>query len=192
MKRQSSYLLASTLGVAIILLIGGPRWSRAIRATSNAEAAFRDGLFQARLDTQDGRKPHIASGRWNADRDRALFMAGYQQGYREFSESHPGKLAELNAAERAGLRDGLLDGARDHEASQPFQVNKTDNYRNAGSGHLEVSSDPDRYKEDYRQAYSNGYQLGYFSQPEQEGSKTPSGTSGHPKWFEVLLRSPAK
>jgi hypothetical protein len=155
------------------------------------EAAFRDGLFQARLDTQNGRKPHITSGRWNEDHDRALFISGYQQGYREFSESHPGRLTELNAAERLGLRDGMEDGAGDQRASRPFQVNKTDNYRNAGSGSLEAV-DPDRYKADYRQAYSNGYQLGYFSQPEQEGSKTPNGTSGHLKWFEVLLRSPVK
>lgn len=192
MKRQSSYVLASTLGIAIILLIGGPRWSRTIRATRNTEAAFRDGLFQSRLDAQNGRKPHITSGRWNTDRDRALFITGYQQGYREFSESHPGKLTEPNAAELAGFRDGMLDGARDRRASQPFQVTKKDNYRNADSAHLEVNSDPARYKEDYRQAYSNGYQLGYYSQSGQEELKTPSDTSSRLKWFEVLLRSPAK
>ena len=192
MKKQSSYVLASTLGIAIILLIGGPRWSRTIRPTRNTEAAFRDGLFQARLDSQKARKPDITSGRWNTDRDRALFIAGYQQGYREFSESHPGKLMEPNAAELAGFQDGILDGARDRRTSQPFQVNKMDNYRNAGSAHLEVNSDPERYKEDYRQAYCNGYQLGYYSQPGQEELKTPSDTSSRLKWFEELLRNPTK
>jgi hypothetical protein len=179
MKRESSYVLASTLGIAIISLIGGlPRWfqTERVSATRNVEAAFRDGLFQARLDAQNGRKPHIASGRWNAERDRALFITGYEQGYREFFKSHSGKLAEPNAAELAGHRDGMLDGARHRKASQPFQVDKTDNYRNIGAGSLEANSDSENYKRDYRQAYSTGYQRGYYSQ--QEELKAPSDTSG--------------
>lgn len=180
MKRESSYVLASTLGIAIVSLIGGmPRWFRTerVNATRNIEAAFRDGLFQARLDAQNGRKPYIVSGRWNSDRDRALFISAYQQAYREFSKAHSAKLAELNPAELAGYRDGMLDGARHRGASQPFQVNKTDNYRNIGSRPLEANSDSENYKQDYRQAYSNGYQEGYYSQPGQEESKA-TDTSG--------------
>ena len=81
---------------------------------------------------------------------------------------------EPNAAELAGYRDGMLDGARHRRASQPLQINTTDNYRNAGHGYLEVNSDPEKYQHDYRLAYSNSYQEGYYSQPEQEESKTAS------------------
>ncbi len=55
------------------------------------EAAFRDGLFLAHFDAQHGRKAHIASGRWSSDADRALFIAGYRQGYDEFSKTRSGK-----------------------------------------------------------------------------------------------------
>jgi hypothetical protein len=174
MKRQSLYVFASTLGFMIVWLVAvsahGPKIEPG-NGGPGVDAASRDGRFQARLDAQNGRKPHISIGRWSTNRDRALFIAGYQQGYREFSEAHSGKSMESNAAELAGKQDGMLDGARHRLASQPFQVDKTDTYRNAGQ---EVNSDPERYKRDYRQAYSVGYQEGYYSQPEQEKLETAS------------------
>jgi hypothetical protein len=176
---MKSLVLTSTLGIALILLIGGsPRWPQTTgSATRDTDAAFRDGLFQARLDAQNGRKPHIASARWTTNGDRALFIAGYQQGYRQFAEAHLGRLMEPDAAELAGHRDGMLDGARHRRASQPFQVSKTDNYHAAGPGDLELNSDPGRYKKDYRLAYSNGYQEGYYSQ-EQEELKAANSKAG--------------
>jgi hypothetical protein len=95
MKRKA--FLVAGLMLAIASIVGtvvsakGPR-----TATGNVnqmvEAAFRDGLFQAKLDVQNGRGPHLATGRWSTTSDRALFVAGYQQGYREFSEANAGKL----------------------------------------------------------------------------------------------------
>jgi hypothetical protein len=41
------------------------------------DAASRDGLSQGRLDAERGRKQHLASGRWNLDADRRLFVSGY-------------------------------------------------------------------------------------------------------------------
>src|ERR1700730_18216576 len=174
------YILA--LGFMIVWLAAvsahGPKIARG-NASQAIDAAFRDGRFLARLDAQNGRRRRIASGGWSTNRDRALFITGYQQGYREFSEAHSGQLMEPNAAELAGYRDGMLDGARHRGASQPLQINTTDNYRNAGHEYLELNSDPEKYKHDYRLAYSNGYQEGYYSQPEQEESKTASDPLGH-------------
>lgn len=103
MKRESLLVLVLILGLAGTSLI-------AVRASSSAtsdedsnratDGAFRDGLFQAKLDAQNGREPHIASGRWSTSADRASFTAGYQRGYREFSEAHaarPAKQARLAA-----------------------------------------------------------------------------------------------
>ena len=45
-------------------------------------AAFRDGVFQARLSVQRGEAEHLSIGRWNSEQDRAAFIAGYQQSYR--------------------------------------------------------------------------------------------------------------
>jgi hypothetical protein len=80
-------LIASVVGA--VVSANGPR-SATVNASQLAEAAFRDGQFQARLDVQNGRGPHVASGRWSTASDRALFVAGYQQGYREYSEAHAG------------------------------------------------------------------------------------------------------
>jgi len=43
-------------------------------------------------------------------------------------------------------------------------VEKTANYRNAGQGFLEAKAHPEEYIRFYRQAYSNGYQQGYYLQ----------------------------
>src|SRR5204862_152162 len=72
--------------------------------------------------------------------------------------------AEPTAAELAGYCDGTLDGAADRVKAQPFQVEKTANYRTAGQGYLEANANPEVYVKFYRKAYSNGYQQGYYLQ----------------------------
>jgi hypothetical protein len=167
MKRQSSFVLVSTLGVAIIVLVGALRhWPQTVTpdAARHANAAFRDGLFQARLDVQNGRKARIASGRWSTDQDRASFVAGYEQTYRELSDARSAKPAAPTATELAGYRDGKLDGTRDRKTAQLFQMNKTENYRKAD--------------QDYRAAYSTGYQVAYYAGTESADLKTISEKSG--------------
>jgi hypothetical protein len=167
MSRQSSFTLTSTLGVAILLVVGGlfhgPR-ATAPDAWPRVDAAFRDGLFQAKLDVQGGRKARIASGRWSSDQDRASFIAGYQQTYRQLAGAAAVKLAAPTAIELAGYRDGKLDGTRDRQAAQPFQGNKSEIYRKAD--------------QHYRESYTNGYQEGYYSGTKSVDLKTISEKSG--------------
>ncbi len=60
----------------------------------------------------------------------------------------------------------MVDGARHRRAAQPFQVSKTDNYRNAG-GYGDNNAN-------YRDAYSNGYQAGYYLPQESAELRTIS------------------
>lgn len=156
MRMQSSYALASALGFAMILTVGGayrsPK-SATLDTRPHGDAAFRDGMFQARRDVESQRKPRIASGRWSTDKDRASFIAGYKQTYRELAAGSA-NLAALSPTEMAGYRDGRLDGAHDRKTAQRFHATRTESYRKA-----------DQF---YRDAYANGYQEGYFS-----GSKGP-------------------
>jgi hypothetical protein len=48
-----------------------------------SNAAFRDGLYQGKLDAQHGSKPHIRSARWSAEPDRLAFVSGYRLGYQD-------------------------------------------------------------------------------------------------------------
>ena len=168
MKRHSLFILDVSLGLAIVALVGVSAYRPRVVAGKGQQQAidapFRDGLYQAKLDVQDGRAPRLSTGRWGNNADRAVFIAGYEQGYREYSEAQSGKLAEPTAAELAGYCDGTLDGAADRIKAQPFQVEKTANYRNAGQGFLEAKAHPEEYIRFYRQAYSNGYQQGYYLQ----------------------------
>jgi hypothetical protein len=159
-----------TMIVASALLlsagIGAGMSGHGARAAANgkqSDAAYRDGAYQAKIDVSERRKPHLACGRWSSDQDRASFIQGYEQTYRELAEARSPKLGTFTPAELTGFRHGVLDGLRHRKAAQPFQVSKTENYRNADLG--------------YRQAYSNGYQQGYYSQPDAADLNTISQTS---------------
>jgi hypothetical protein len=161
MATQSPYVL--TMGIAIGLLVGisVPRSQvRVAEAAPIVDAAFRDGVFQAKLDLQNARKPHLMAGRWNSNADRALFIAGYKQVYNEPAAAS-GKLARPNAAELAGYGDGISDGAVHRAAAQQFQGDKTSNFRKGGQ--IPEITAPSALS-DYRLAYMNGYQLGYYAQ----------------------------
>jgi hypothetical protein len=162
---QSSALMS--MGIAVGLLIGfsvrGPQ-TVTRHSTQVVDAAFRDGMFQAKLDVQSGRRPHVASGRWNTNADRALFIAGYQQVYREAVEANAGKLPKPAPAEVTGYWDGILDGGAHRASSRQFQPEKTNNYLSAGQGLPELHDDAGKYQRDYRHAYLNGYQQGYYAQ----------------------------
>ena len=56
------------------------RQAHAENPTRVGDAAFRDGLFQGKLALQRGLTKDPAIGRWNTERDRAFFVAGYQNG----------------------------------------------------------------------------------------------------------------
>jgi hypothetical protein len=45
--------------------------------------AYRDGLYLGRFTAERGSPRHVVSGRWATTDNRALFAAGYEQGYGE-------------------------------------------------------------------------------------------------------------
>jgi len=165
MKKQTALLLLLVLCVALGMVAASSHGLGGALAVKQADAAFRDGAYQAKIDVASGRKAHFSSGRWSTDQDRASFIAGYEEAFRRLS----GKLAEPTPAELAGYRDGVVDGARHRLAALPFQLNKTENYRRAG-GYAQA----DTNLANYRGAYSNGYQEGYYLPQESAELRTIS------------------
>ena len=141
----------------------------------DADAAFRDGVYQAKIDVAAGRTPRFRVGRWNSEADRASFVAGYQQSYRRFAEA-AGRLPELSAAELVGYPDGVTDGRLHRSTARPFQFDQTDNYRNADRGYSAAQVDHETYRQHYRQAYSDGYRQGYYSAQDRALLKPMSAT----------------
>lgn len=132
-------------------------------------AAFRDGLFLGGLDGSQGNRPHFSSGRWSTDAGRASYIHGYQTGYRSALAKR--SAPAVDPAEFAGYRDGMWDGASDRSNARPFHAAKTGNYQRASHGYAEVSTQRNQHAAAYRQAYSNGYQAGYYyRQLERMGS----------------------
>jgi hypothetical protein len=81
MKTISLFALALTLGMGTASMLNPDNHNSNQAIVQNADAAFRDGLYLGKLAAQAGAEPHVARGRWATVGDRALFSAGYQEGY---------------------------------------------------------------------------------------------------------------
>jgi hypothetical protein len=155
-----------TAGLAVGLVIG--MFARTPEATSRntsqmIDAAFRDGVYLAQLDAQNGKKPHLMSGRWSANADRAMFIVGYEQAYQEAAGTREAKSPKADAAEVAGYLDGMADGAADGASSHAFRSDRTANYASARHDAAPTGADVAKFQEEYRSAYANGYQQGYYA-----------------------------
>jgi hypothetical protein len=102
-------------------------------------AAFRDGMYLAKLAVQEGRGPQVSPARWAAEPDRQAFTAGYQRGY----AAHGAGSAKVEATDGA-LRDGLYLGAMD--ARQGKQ-------RHIASGRWATGKDRSSFVYGYIRAY---------------------------------------
>jgi len=126
-----SYLLTAILSVGFTLIGEGavtatkPGVASADQVTN---AAFRDGRYQAKLDFENGRRPHLSIGRWSAAADRASYVAGYRQAYPQF--------LSLNLGSEAGVEPGKLtsiqessDSIHNEVSLAQFQLGKEAPYR---------------------------------------------------------------
>jgi hypothetical protein len=86
--RLSVYLavVATPWGLATLGLLGRaslPRQLNTVNAVQETDGAYCDGLFLGKLDGQLGRSSRPSIGRWNTEKDRSSFRAGYEKGYKE-------------------------------------------------------------------------------------------------------------
>jgi len=159
--------IASLAGLSAIATFSFIQWSGSngsnVDAKKAANAAFRDGAFQARLAAERGDDPHVSVGRWSNAADRKAYVAGYQQTYLEAQRKHEGltvaqgttpKLDESNSAYRDGEFQARLaaeNGQKPHLSSGRW------------------SKDTDR------RAYVAGYQQAYLQALGEDGITVPQG-----------------
>ena len=65
MKKQSAFVVLAVLCVGLGLVVVSSRGVRVALVVKQADAAYRDGAYQAKIDVDRGRKPHVSSGRWS-------------------------------------------------------------------------------------------------------------------------------
>jgi hypothetical protein len=129
------------------------------------DAATRDGAFLAKLDVESGRKPRLAIGRWSTNGDRALFIDGYEAGYQQAIAARSQGRLKADAAERTAYQQGVADGTADQAASLPFRPEKTNSsYLKLTKTSSQRDGDIEKYREEDRFAYLNGYEQGYYAQ----------------------------
>jgi hypothetical protein len=157
-------MFSSSLAAFILGLVLSPSLMQHGGNPPRADAAFRDGVFQATLDFQSRRKPHLASGRWSADRDRLSFVNGYQQRWRELFKDNAIPLPTVDDAQLTGYWDGAVEGAKDGNSSRPFQVAGGEKGQAAADSHSASYSAAE--KQDYLNGYAAGYKAGYYAQHE--------------------------
>ena len=61
---------------------GGAVAGESAQSDATPVAAFRDGLYMGKLDSEHGDDPHVAVARWSQPAHRAAFTEGYNQGYK--------------------------------------------------------------------------------------------------------------
>ena len=183
-RRLSIYVLTLVLTCAVGVVLTKvsahhPHFAGSPVAVNNpADAAFRDGLFQGRLDAERSRRQHLLIGRWSGGADRRSFVAGYLQAYREMyagAASEPPQAWQ--PAEQRGFRDGMADGLRQDRESKRSQPAATENYKRADWGYSDSGSDLNQYKRLYREAYCTGYQQGYYGKSEKIETAKASAVS---------------
>ncbi len=135
-------------------------------------AAFRDGMYQGKSDAQDGKSPHLTSGRWSTDSDRSAFVFGYKSGYEEVADYASGVEPASPTPAWIGFRDGIADGSKHRHEGQLFQGGKTEKYLRANRGYSASEGNRDEYKAAYRDAYANGYQHGYYGDADFISNRT--------------------
>src|SRR5260370_19741182 len=134
MKRLSVYVFIIVIGGAATAIFATVALHRSQVVAGNVnkqtDAAFRDGLFLARLDAEHGRKPHLTSGRWSTDADRRSFVSAYLQAYREMQGGAVSEqLGSSQLAAQRGCHHGTADGLQQRYRSGSFQSNSTDHYQ---------------------------------------------------------------
>jgi hypothetical protein len=128
MKRLSVYVFIIVIAGAAAAISATVALYRfhvvAGNVNKQTDAAFRDGLFLARLDAEHGRKPHLATGRWSTDADRRSFVSAYLQTYREMQGGASEQLGFSQLPAQRGYRDALLS---------KLTGDSTSSYRNQGT-----------------------------------------------------------
>jgi hypothetical protein len=68
-----------------ILRSGAPRPAEVVSSDlmQTTDGAYRDGVFQGKLAAARGANPIPNLARWGSEKDRASFVTGYHEGYRE-------------------------------------------------------------------------------------------------------------
>jgi hypothetical protein len=99
----------SLLAVALLVCAGAAEMKRTSMMTIDknvstnpqvGSAAFRDGLYLGKLDSEHGNTPHVAVGRWSRANDRVSFAEGYNQAY---GDGFSGDAAQRNLMHQASL-----------------------------------------------------------------------------------------
>jgi hypothetical protein len=160
-----------TGAAAAVVFTKGETAVRADTESLMVNAAYRDGLYQGKMDAKENQPPHLTSGRWSADADRGSYIAGYRSGYEQIGDYATGQEPASPTPAWIGFQDGLKDGKLQRAHSEQFQGSKTANYLRADRGYSSSEGEPEQYQARYRDAYANGYQHGFY------GNETAANTN---------------
>lgn len=101
MTKYSFLRSMSALAIAAAVLSIAPAQRTVSSSTSvssasqTSDAAYRDGIYIGKIHAERGTQPHVASGRWNDEKDRQNFAAGYWKAYQQtFASLHGSALGQ--------------------------------------------------------------------------------------------------
>lgn len=84
-------------------------------------------------------------------------------GYGNDGRYENGRYGSMGQGRQLGFQDGINDGAKDRQTGHSFRPTQDDNYQHGDRGYNSALGDKNQYKQIYRDAYTSGYQQGYYS-----------------------------
>lgn len=135
---------AVAVGLVLIAVAGICRNTNRLNTplTELTSSAYQDGIYLGGMAAKNGEVPHVTSARWSADKDRALFGAGYEQGYTDILMARKDTASVTSAA----FRDGLFLGSQAVQRGEPSPPSV---------GRWTTAADRALFEEGYQQAYTH-------------------------------------
>jgi len=94
-----------------------------------------------------------------------LCGAGFAQmgpPWRDYRSGDGWYAVERRNAHEFGFRDGRSDGERDRATAHSYRPTHDGNYRHADRGYDPAYGNKQLYRDEYRAAYADGYERGYY------------------------------
>ena len=161
MKKQSALVVTVVLCVGLGLVVVASHGMRGALIVKQADAAFRDGAYQAKIDVDRGRKAHVSSGMLEHGPGPRVVHSRLRRGLQGSYGSEIGKDRSFSRRNLRVIATGcpmelVIAGHRSRFVRQDRK--------------LPASGERRRL----RDAYSNGYQEGYYVPQESAELKTIS------------------
>lgn len=141
---------------------------RSLGEKDDFQHGYRDGYKQGFSDGYNGRPGRFVYGNDRSSRDYPIRLnpsddrgEGFERNPQSYGQYRERESGNRSVADDFGYRDGRAQGEKDMIKGKPFRPSKNDRFEDADHGYQKEFGKKKLYKEEYRQAFIQGYRDAY-------------------------------